>query len=152
MHTHRKLLVLGLNELLERRLLSLDSAMPVKDGHLQIEIADEPSVIIWRDIGSDEIELSVWWKYEHAKHPQKDLQGNQCESFHGPTPLSKPQHYPNFVGAFASGWLNRRDQAHLQGYGAKDIFEKYTRRGEEAVLQAIPTPAPMGFKIDGPSC
>lgn len=152
MNIHRKLLVLGLNALIERHLLSLDSAVPVKDGHIQIEIAGAPSVIIWRDIGSDEVQLSVWWKYQHEYHPQKDLQGNERESFHGPSPLAKPQHYPKFVGAFASGWLDRRNRAHLQGHGAKNIFESYTRRGEAAALRAIPKPVPLAFKIEGSSC
>lgn len=149
MHTHRKLLVLGLNELLERGLLSLDPAVPVHAGHLLTSIAEEPSVIIWNGISGDEVSLSVWWKYDHSKHPQADLEGSQRESFHGPTPLAKPLHYQKFVGAFASGWVERRTGRFLQGVGSAGLNEAYTRRTDVGALQALPTPTPAGFKAEG---
>lgn len=152
MNNHRKLLVLGLNEMLKAGRFSFDPAIVPPDGHLEVEIGEQPSIVIWRDIGSRETQLSVWWKYDHSKHPQAEYEGNMRERFNGPEPLAKPQHYPKFVGAFACGWLDRRNPAHLEGYGSESIFETYTRRGEAKALQAIPTPVPLGFVVEGSNC
>ncbi|MGQ2979197.1 MAG: hypothetical protein ACT6Q9_05810 [Polaromonas sp.] len=147
MHNLRKLLVLAVNQLLERRLISLDGEN--EQGHLLTTIAGEPSVVNWRGIGSQELQISVWWKYDHSKHPQADLQGSYRETFTGTAPLAKSQHYPKFVGAFASAWLERSTAKHLQGRGAKHIFKHYVRRGESENLDAIPTPVPNGFDAEG---
>lgn len=149
MNNHRKLLVLGLNELLRVGKVSLDPAQEVLDGHLQTEIAGRPSVVIWCGISCDEIRITVWWDYDHSKHPQANLEGNQRERFHGPSPLAKPQHYPRFVGAFSSGWLERRTGAYIQGRGGQGLGEVYTRRTDAEVLSDLPNPIPMGFKAEG---
>lgn len=149
MHGHRKLLVLGLNTLLERGLISLDPDVEVVQGHLLVDLAGEPAAIMWHGISGDEVSLSVWWKYDHSQHPQAELQGNRRESFHGPAPLAKEQHYPKFVGAVASAWVERRTAPHLQGYGAKGFAAKYCRRGEVKQLHAISTPVPLGFAAEG---
>lgn len=150
MNGHRKLLVLALNELLKGNHLTLDDA-DAGDGHLLATLAGEPSVISWSDIGSGEVRLSVWWKYDHSKHPQANLSGSEREQFHGPAPLAKPQHYPKFVGVVVNSWLERRTAKHIQGDGAEDLFDVYTRRGEQAFLDALPVPIPYGYKAEGPS-
>lgn len=149
MHVYRKLLVLGLNELLGRKLLSLNPAEPVEGGHLLTSLAGERSVIIWHGISGDEVSLSVWWKYDHSKHPQANLEGSQKESFHGPAPLAKPQHYQKFVGAFTSGWVERRSRQFLQGVGSKGLCESYTRRSDLQALQDLAIPTPAGFEPEG---
>lgn len=149
MNNHRKLLVLGLNEVLRTGNVSLDPAQQIVDGHMQTEIAGRPSVVIWHGISGDEVHIAVWWDYDHSKHPQANLEGNQRERFHGPSPLAKPQHYPKFVGAFSSGWVERRTGAYIQGFGDKGLDEVYTRRGEAEELLAIPKPIPMGFEAEG---
>lgn len=148
MHTHRKLLVYGLNALLEKDLISLDPSVGVKDGYIETQIAGKSSIVIWRGISGEEVELSVWWDYDHSKHPQANLLGRARENFHGPTPLAKPQKYQEFVGAFASGWVERRTAAFIQGKGP-DLAEKYTRRTNVEALRDLPTPIPRGFKAEG---
>lgn len=148
MNGHRKLMVLGLNEALKQGAVSLDPSGE-ESGHLMTNIAGYPSVISWSSIGSGELRFSVWWKYDHANHPQANLNGNQRECFTTSSPLAKSQHYPKFVGVVTSGWIERKTGKFVQGYGAEAMFETYTRRGERKNLDAIPNPRPDGFAIEG---
>ena len=152
MHHLRKLLVLGVNELLARGEVQLDG--PSKNdhddyGHIFWDIAGENSVVAWTNIGSQELRVSVWWKYDHEKHPQKDAPGNAQECFRTSRPLAKEQHYPKFVGAFASGWLERETGKYLQGRGPTGIFDKYVRRNELDALKQLADPIPAGFASEG---
>lgn len=148
MNPHRKLLVLGLNEALRSASVSLD---PISDqkGHLFASIAGHDSVVSWSAINLGELRLSVWWKYDHSKHPQADLQGNQREDFTGSSPLAKFQHYPRFVGVVVAGWVERSTGKFLQGYGSEGLFDVYTRRGERVELERIPSPIANGFAPEG---
>jgi len=148
MDSHRKLLVLATNELLKRNLISLDSEEDAR-GHVMATIAGENAVIMWRGIGWGELEISVWWKYDHAHHPQANLEGNAREEFKTSSPLAKRQHYPKFVGVTVSGWIERKTTKHLQGKKHDSLFAVYTRRGEKETLDALPDPIPDGFKAEG---
>lgn len=147
MHPHRKLMVLGLNAALEAGLVSLDG----KDepyGHLITQLAGETSVVRWNGISGDELSLAVWWKYDHSRHPQANLEGNARERFHFDKPLAKRQHFPRFVGVVVGGWLERLTGRHLQGHGG-DHLTTYTRRGERQALEALPNPVPRGYLAEG---
>jgi hypothetical protein len=148
MHAHRKLLVLGLNELLAQNLVSLTDEGD-SQGHLMAKIAGEDAVLLWQTIGSEEIRISVWWKFDYSKHPQAQLVGAYKERFSGASPLAKSQHYPKFVGATVSGWLERKTGKYLMGRHSQGLFGTYLRRGEREVLDAIPVPVPNGFKVEG---
>lgn len=141
MNGHRKLLVLAMNELLKRKLISLDGDGE-QDGHLVTNIAGENTVIIWHPIGCQELRLSVWWKYDHSRHPQANLTGSMREQFQTSSPLAKRQHYPSFVGTTVSGWFERKTGKNLQGYGCDCLFDIYTRRGEERILKDSPRTRP----------
>jgi hypothetical protein len=150
---YRNLIVAGLNELVKRQLISLT---PTKlnsqkdDGHLFINIAGFPSVVLWSDRGFDELLISVWWKYDHSRHPQANLTGNAKESFNYPIPLADRQLYKIFVGVTASCWLERRSGKYLQGEKRDYISNIYTRSGELKNLKQIPIQVPMGYEISGP--
>ena len=148
----RKLLVLATNDLLERGLLSLDGkGVDQSDdrGHVSTELAGEPAIVMWQDAGFEEDRISVWWKYDHAQHPQANLEGNSREEFLTASPLAKSAAYPKFVGVVASAWLERKKGKYLQGKGRNHLFEIYVRRGEKGVLDAIPNPVPHGFQAEG---
>ena len=82
MNPYRKLLVLGLNTLLQQNLLSLHWDKGKKDnGHHFCALAGEPSVISWNDAGFGEVRIAVWWKYDHSKHPQANASGDHKEQF-----------------------------------------------------------------------
>lgn len=148
----RKLLIAALNELLNRNLISLTAPPDSVDesGHVFLELFEYPSLVMWDDVGFEELRISVWWKYDHSKHPQANLTGNAKESFSCASPLANRVHYKKFVGITASGWLERKVGKYLQGKGNRGIFEIYTRQGEKAELEKIPMPAPHGFAIEGP--
>jgi hypothetical protein len=148
MNIHRKLLIYGLNKILADGLLSLDEN-DHREGHLIAELMGKNSVVIWAGISAGEVRLSVWWDYDHAKHPQANNVGNSRESFTGTSPLAKSQHYPKFVGAFVSGWLERETAKHLQGKGGDGLFETYTRRGMKDALISLPNPMANGYLPEG---
>ena len=148
MHPLRKLMVLALNDLVGRGLVSL-ADRDGESGHVVAEIAGRSSMVLWRDIGFGELILSVWWDYDHSRHPQADLDGAARERFQTPSPLAKRQHYRRFVGATVSGWIERRTGLHIQGTGGRCLFGVYARRGARQVLAAIPDPVPAGFAPTG---
>jgi len=148
MQAHRKLLVLGLNELLAQNLLSLTDEGD-SQGYIMTKIAGEDAVLLWQTIGSEEVQISVWWKFDHSKHPQAQLDGAYRERFSSSSPLAKSQHYPKFVGATVSGWLERKTGKYLMGRHSQGLFGTYMRRGEREVLDAIPVPVANGFKVEG---
>lgn len=152
MNVHRKLLILGINQLLEKGLIRFEYTEEEsrgEGGYITTAIAGETSIVSWAPIGSGELRISVWWKFDIDKHPQANLSGAQQEKFLTSSPLAKSQHYPKFVGATASGWLERERGRYLMGKGSESIFEKYLRKGEKQVLEMVPTPAPNGYKAEG---
>ncbi|MGZ8406694.1 MAG: hypothetical protein ACXWVJ_01560 [Caulobacteraceae bacterium] len=154
MDAHRKLLIWGINKLVSDKLISLratgdDRTNPDEAGHLVTELFGEPTVILWANIGFEELRISVWWKFDHGRHPQANKQGNFRERFQTSAPLAKRQHYPKFVGATVSGWLERKNGPYLQGKNSERLFDLYTRRGETASLEALPVPEPLDFGPDG---
>lgn len=147
MDKYRKLLVMALNELLHRDVISLEQPGP--DGHIEARLANETCMIIWREIGCEEAQVSVWWKYDHVQHPQAELSGNQRESFRSSLPLAPKSKFPLFIGAAVSGWLERRTGKYLQGKGRDYLFDVYTRAGEAEILEALPEPVAQCFRAEG---
>lgn len=149
MDAHRKLIVLGVNKLLERNLISLCINKNEKDGHIITDIAGETSVVIWSEIGNQELRISVWWKYNASAHLQINLAGNARETFISNRPVVRKLHYPKFVGATVSGWLERKTGKHLQGTGRGGLYNIYTRTGEKAALECLADPTSNGFDAEG---
>jgi hypothetical protein len=153
MDNYRKLLILGVNEAVRQGKISL--AAPEGDaptdehGHLFTDLAGYPSVVIWNSISVGELEISVWWNYDHSKHPQAESSGNARESFNMSRPLAKKVHYPKFVGATASAWLERKTGTYLQGHGKRNIVNTYLRTDMREKLRAVPTPKPDGYEAEG---
>ena len=93
--------------------------------------------------------ISVWWKYDHSKHPQANFAGSSKEEFSGSLPLAKRKHYPKFVGVTVSAWIERQKGPHIQGKGRKHLFDIYTRTGEKNALSALPDEDPIGYAAEG---
>ena len=106
-------------------------------------------MILWSDAGFQELRLSVWWNYDHSRHPQANLQGNSREEFQTSRPLAKSQRYREFVGATVSAWIERERGKYLQGRAGKHLFDTYLRQDSKLVLDAIEDPVPKGFAIEG---
>ena len=151
MNPYRKLLIAAVNELLYKDLISLNSRNEnyLNRGHTLTELFGYTTVILWEDIGLEELRISVWWKYDHLLHPQANLDGNAREQFTCSSPITKKQHYKKFVGAVASGWLERKEGKYIQGVNNRGIFETYIRKGEKEELEKILTPEPNGYKSEG---
>lgn len=145
MNPHRKLFVLALNELLNKNLLTIhwDGSSRDNDGFLETTIAEKNTVINWRDHGSGEILITVWWNYEESRDPRAS------EKSHSQTPLAHRSRYQDFVGVVASIWLERERGRYLQGKGSEHIGNKYARKGELEILRALPNPEPIGYLVEG---
>jgi hypothetical protein len=148
MHHHRKLLVLGINHLLQAGEITLDEK-EIPSGHVFVPIAGKPSVILWSSIGLGELRVSVWWNYDHEKHPQANLSGNYRENFTTSAPVAKRSKYSQFVGATASGWLERKEGKWLQGTGFHGIFDAYVRRDARNQLATLQDPTPVDYASEG---
>lgn len=150
---HRNLLVAGVNDLLNKKLIILESPDSQNtrndQGHVFTEIFGFPSVVKWRDIGFGELEISVWWKYDHSRHPQAELEGNRRENFNSTTPLARKELYKNFVGVTATGWLEREKGKHLMGKDSERLVGIYTRKGEKSALEKMTVQIPLGFEAEG---
>lgn len=147
---YRNLLISAINSLLDKHLISLNGqSSDNEDGHVFVDLFGYPSVIIWRSISYDELEISVWWKYNHKLHPQAKLSGNSHESFNNSTPLADKAHYKKFVGAVVIGWFERRMGKYLMGKNNEAILRKYIRRGEKEALENLPIQKPKGFRAEG---
>lgn len=153
MDKHQKLLILGLNEAIRRGAINLsspdDAAAADEDGHFFADIAGYPSVVLWNNIGYGELRVSVWWNYDHSKHPQAEMSGNSRETFSTSMPLAKRTRYRDFVGATASAWLERKTGKHLQGKGGRSVFDTYLRADMKVRLEALQEPKPEGYKAEG---
>lgn len=147
---YRNLLISAINTLLDKRLISLNGkSSDNENGHTFVELFGYPSVILWQNIGFDELRISVWWKYNHELHPQANLTGNARENFNGSSPLANRIHYKKFVGVVASGWLERSTGKYLQGKNSEAIFDVYTRKGEKEELEKQSLQKPKAFGIEG---
>ena len=151
MNPYRKLLVLGLNELLARGLLSLewDGKSNEETAHIEAVIAGHNTIVTWSGIGHGEVRISVWWKYDHSNHPQANSPGNARETFSGNSPLARRKHFPKFVGAVCSAWLERQEGKYLQGIGTRALIELYVRKGDLDFLKKLPNPVPKGYQPEG---
>ncbi|EPB9885995.1 hypothetical protein ACR6U3_003227 [Yersinia enterocolitica] len=148
----RNLLVIGTNLLIKNGNISLDSGKDQsssRQGYIIEDIAGKKSVISWSDIGCGELRISVWWDYEHDKHPQANLEGSSKERFRGASPLAKKQHYRQFVGVVASAYLERESGKYLQCTGKEGIFETYTRSSNKVLLSELKKEKPNGYKTEG---
>ncbi len=150
---YRNLLIAAINELVIHKHISLTISEEMEvnvKGYIFTTLFNENSVIIWRDIGFGELQISVWWKYDHSKHPQANLNGNYQENFNSATPLAKKVHFKKFVGVTVSCWLERKTGKYIQGENLERIFAVYTRKGEIVELKKMPYVNPIGYKASGP--
>ena len=135
MDGYRKLMVLAINKLLETKNISLivpqnQEQREAESGRIVTELAGEPSVISWKNISGDELQISVQWKY------------NQIHQLGRKTPKIT-------VGVSVLGWLERETAKHLQGSGKDSLIKKYTRRGEKQALEKLPVPTPLNYAAEG---
>lgn len=150
MNPYRKLVTIALNKAIEAGKISLDwSGQKQESGFLTTIIAGKNTVINWSDVGFGEIRISVWWDYEHDKHPQAHMEGQYKETFQTSEPLAKKQRYKDFVGIVCSAWIERDSGRYIQGYGNDSIFDRYTRRGEIEKIKSLLNPTPNGFLTEG---
>ncbi len=151
---YRNLIVEAINELLKKEKINfnVDQEQLGKagdmDGHLLTKLFGQNCAILWREISYQELIITVWWKYDHSKNPQADLEGNERESFND-TPLADKRHYKKFVGAVVYGWLERLTDHCLMGKDGENIGKYYVRQGAKMELENLPFVKPEGFKAEG---
>lgn len=155
MNIHRKLLVQSINELLERKLISIDYSNNedgeydgTERGHAFISsLFGYPSVVLWKNVGFQELRISVWWKYDYEIH-KSYLRDNQKETFESTLPINKKD-FRKFLGVAATGYLERKDGKFLQGKGSLGITKIYTRKEENKELESLNAPQAISFNAEG---
>jgi len=148
MNNYRKLLVLATNHLLDIRLISLDPEGK-EDGIVFANLAGENSVINWAHVSHGELRISVWWKYNRLLHAGASPITGRREVFQCELPCINKVDYSGFLGAAASGWLERRMGKFLHGWEGRGIVCTYCRDSECAALHSWPDPVPTGYKAEG---
>jgi hypothetical protein len=130
----RNLLVAGVNQALEAGLFSLDGSAPTDRQQVEaaVTIADMPAVVTIRDIGFDELAVSV-----HL-YPTP-TGGRWTFGSHWPASFARTACVAN-----ASGWLERRNGPYLQ-----DSLPKLTTPNWILPTLAKLDVEPNGFKDHG---
>jgi hypothetical protein len=139
------LMVAAINILLDRSLITWSPIhlLPPEHGHIVVELAGQPSCIVWHDVGSGELSVSVWWKFDYEAYSRRT---SSITNF--ATTMPAARRYSQFAGATASIWLERKGGLFIQGTPAR-LFDVYTRKGVEKELSELPWEVPRGFKISG---
>lgn len=149
MSIFRILLAHSLNQALQEKLLSLETSgandYTKENGWAKLIIADRPSIFAWHSIGFDELKIGVWFDYVHENNPAAAR-----EEYSASGPLAKKYRFPEFIGAFAAGWLERRTGIYIQGFGDDGVLDPYCRRSSKSYLQNLSAPVPLGFLMEGP--
>ncbi|EAA8640592.1 hypothetical protein DZ685_13975 [Salmonella enterica] len=142
------LVVTALNECINRGKINLDVSSSENDQkkneYLLCEIGGKPTVINWCDVGFDELRFSVWWDYDHSKHPQQ-----KDERFQSGRPVAKREKLKDFLGTCVSCWLERKTGKYIMGKDGNRLFEVYVRQSNLEHLLNLPKVEPDGFKDSG---
>jgi hypothetical protein len=135
MHHFRKLLIAGTNELLKNHSIDLDHTKNEREenGYIKTTIFDRHSIVLWQHIKCNEIQVSIWWDYNHQAHPQADAEGDCREQFRSMQPLCRPKYFPRVIAASCTGYLEREEGKYLQGKDKQGILEPYLRKGEKDI-------------------
>ncbi|WP_261369111.1 hypothetical protein [Yersinia rohdei] len=142
------LIVIALNEAIRLGKIDLNGtsgeSSKQKNAYFTMVIGGKQTVVNWLDIGCDELRLSVWWDYDHSRHPQQTSEKFQCSR-----PIAKHEKLVKFVGACASCWLERQTGKYIMGKNGDALFETYVRRTSAIELNSLPSEPPMGYEISG---
>lgn len=113
-----------------------------KLGHVHTIIGGRPAVVLWQIDFHNYMLFSVWFYYDHSKHPQKDLPGASSEKFSDAKPVAKRKHYQKFVGAVVSGRIDLNDD-YFQGFDPDEVWTEYTRSDAKNALRGLPEVEPL---------
>ncbi|MFS6814975.1 hypothetical protein [Citrobacter meridianamericanus] len=142
------LVVTALNECIKREKIDLNASSTEddqkKNEYLLCEIGGKPVVINWYDIGFDELRFSVWWDYDHSKHPQQN-----DERFNSSRPIAKREKLKEFLGACVSCWIERKTGKYIMGKDGDRLFDVYVRQSNFNELLSLPKVEPCGFEVSG---
>lgn len=131
----RELLCAGINELVVHNHINLEGTERTS-GHHRCVIFGRESIIKWRGIGYDEIEIVVWWS---IKPDLKDSAGTR--------PLNKQ--LSKALDACCTGWLERKKGKWLQGHGADGLLNTYCSRSGRQTLEVMSEVKCLGFEKEG---
>lgn len=137
----RNLMIEAVNEAISANGITLDTA-PIQAGYIFPTIFDRPAFVSWRDIGFDEVRVTLWWDYDGSNDAPN-------ETYSATMPCVPRQHLPGLVGLTASVWFERRNGFHIQGTGSRGLFDTFVRKGIKHLIAGLPDAEPLGFKATG---
>jgi hypothetical protein len=135
MHPARKLHILAVNALLEKKAISLDfdgEDRPEieEQGAIIADLAGKRSLVKWRNIGWGELEIKVVLGFDGG--------------------AGTPFHEASAGRSHTQVWLERKAAKQLQGDRADRPINTRFKREDEAWLKSLPDPVPAGFEVEGP--
>jgi len=131
----RELLCAGINELVVHDHIKLEGTERTS-GQYQCTLFGQESIIKWRGIGYDEIEIVVWWSIK------PDLKDSIATK-----PLNKQ--LSKALDACCTGWLERKKGKWLQGCGSDGFLNTYCSKSGRQQLKAMPAVSCLGFEKEG---
>ncbi|WP_207968294.1 hypothetical protein [Yersinia pseudotuberculosis] len=143
------LVIVALNEAIKRGDVDLngkssEGSEQKRAGYFFTLIGGKNSVVNWRDVGFDELRISVWWDYIQELHPRKEF-----EEFTSTRPIVQNRHFTHFMGACASCWLERNTGKYIMGTNGSSLFDIYLRSSSENELKSLPVEEPLGYQGGG---
>ena len=142
--TIRRVLLEATDKLVGQKLLNGD-----EDGQTFMDVAGHPCVVFWSDVGWEELEIIVWWNFDHLSH--QSYPGGHIIS--PQIPRCRREHYKNFIGGVFMGWLERKTGLFLQGRDAQNgILKRYMRREEKDIIAQLDDYKPLHIGATGMFC
>ncbi len=131
------LICAGVNELVDRNLLDLDSLEDV-EGRLDTVLFGKPSRVLWRGIHYGELAITIWWNVKPG-----------CSEENTQKPLTKQ--ISSAIDACCTAWLERKKgkwiQVHQDGTMAK--VDTYLSRTAQNHLSQQAEVIPHGYARSG---
>ena len=131
------LICAGVNELVDRNLLDLDSLEDV-EGRLDTVLFGKPSRVLWRGIHYGELAITIWWNVKPG-----------CSEENTQKPLTKQ--ISSAIDACCTAWLERKKgkwiQVHQDGTMAK--VDTYLSRTAQNHMSQQAEVIPHGYARSG---
>ncbi|MJK42362.1 hypothetical protein DM680_08285 [Salmonella enterica subsp. diarizonae] len=146
----RKLMIHAINEAVIAGVIPLmfKYRRMTAEGYTKITACGKPTIINWKESGSDEFRSTVWWDYQ-PEHIPKLIKGRP-ENLKFLLPDVDRNCFRLVVGACASFYFDCRHKCILSDKG-KEFFAVYVRESTASEIDEMEEVKPFGYSISDQS-